>query len=180
MLFQLMEEKVWNKAISDSVGLVNFFADRRGSYRWGNRVDARVFSAASADVIEEIKKAIALNDSVGLTKKVLDTKYNNESSLTLQIEEGLFEQEDNPMIDKVKWEKGLYELEEGDRYILVQVLQTFPASDKKLDEVKGLVISDYQDYLEKQWLKELKAKYPVEIQDRSLNRVFHELEKNRT
>ena len=180
MLFQLMEEKVWNKAIRDSVGLENFFASHRESYQWKQRVDARIFSAASPEIIKEIKEAIGRNDSLELTKKVLEAKYNKESTLNLQIEEGLFEKENNPQVDKVPWEKGLYERNEGDRYMLVQVRQTVSPGFKKLEEVKGLVISDYQDHLEKQWLKELKVKYPVEIQDRSLNRVLNELEKNRT
>ena len=42
---------------------------------------------------------------------------------------------------------------------------------KELSETKGKVISDYQDFLEKQWLDELKEKYQV----RANTQVLHSL-----
>ena len=41
-------------------------------------------------------------------------------------------------------------------------------------DVKGPVTNDYQDVLEKQWIKELKAKYPVVIDRRILKTVNKE------
>lgn len=39
------------------------------------------------------------------------------------------------------------------------------------DDVKLQVVSDYQTYLEEQWIKELKAKYPVKINQKVLKMV---------
>ena len=39
------------------------------------------------------------------------------------------------------------------------------------DDVKLQVVSDYQTYLEEQWIKELKAKYPVKINHKVLKMV---------
>ena len=34
---------------------------------------------------------------------------------------------------------------------------------KSLSEARGLITADYQNYLEQLWIKELKAKYSVEL-----------------
>ena len=52
---------------------------------------------------------------------------------------------------------------ESGNVVIVQVLELLERTPKSLDEAKGYVISDYQEYLEKQWVEELRAKYPVKI-----------------
>ena len=42
---------------------------------------------------------------------------------------------------------------------------------KPFDEIRGIVISDYQNYLEKKWLSELKKKYPVTVNKEELNKI---------
>jgi len=48
----------------------------------------------------------------------------------------------------------------------VKVLKMFPASQQRsFEEAKGLVINDYQLYLEEQWIQQLKKKYPVKVNE---------------
>lgn len=49
---------------------------------------------------------------------------------------------------------------------------------KELSSNKGLVMSDYQDYLEQKLLKELKVKYKVEVRNRTLKRLVKYYKKN--
>jgi peptidyl-prolyl cis-trans isomerase SurA len=53
-------------------------------------------------------------------------------------------------------------------YILKFYPQTAPRS---FAEAKGLVITDYQSELEKNWLAELKKKYPVKVNQKVLEEV---------
>ena len=46
---------------------------------------------------------------------------------------------------------------------LLEILDVLEKQPKKLSEIKGKVISDYQNYLEKKWLDELRNKYSVTI-----------------
>ena len=43
--------------------------------------------------------------------------------------------------------------------------------DKPYNKVRGIVISKYQDELEKQWIKELREKYTVEVNQKVLNSI---------
>ncbi|MEO1051333.1 MAG: peptidylprolyl isomerase [Bacteroidota bacterium] len=176
LLFQLMDDKVWSKAASDSVGLANFFEKNKGQYKWEKRVDAIVYNAASKDIVEEIKSNIE-TDTASNTKENLEKKFNTNSSLNLSIEERLFEKGQSEFIDKVTWAPGQYEMADNDRYQLIIVKKVLEPTPKQLDEVKGLVISDYQDELEKEWVSSLKAKYNIETNDRTLAYVYDKLEK---
>jgi peptidyl-prolyl cis-trans isomerase SurA len=42
---------------------------------------------------------------------------------------------------------------------------------KKLDEARGLVTADYQAYLEKLWIQELRNKYKVEVDQELLAKI---------
>ena len=44
-----------------------------------------------------------------------------------------------------------------------------------LDQIKGIVISDYQDFLDKEWIEALKGKYKVKINKKELNTLYNSL-----
>ena len=58
LLFQLMDEKVWSKAIEDTVGLKKFFADNQAKYQWDQRVQGTAVSAATSVLLARAQKAL--------------------------------------------------------------------------------------------------------------------------
>ena len=88
------------------------------------------------------------------------------------MDTGTYEFGSNAVIDAVPHKKGLSKLVnvDGNNY-LVRIYEILPAGLKSFDECKGMVISDYQDYLEKEWIKELRNKYQVEINQSELNKL---------
>lgn len=110
------------------------------------------------------------------SKKILEKRFNEESSLTLQVEEGLFERGDNALIDEVDWNKGQFETLRNGRYYLITINEVRSPAPKQLKEVRGLVISDYQAELEEQWLAQLREQYTVSINEEVLNEIISELE----
>ena len=55
LLFQLMDEKVWSKAIEDTAGLKKFFNEHRDKYKWDYRAHAKIFNVANPAVLEKLK-----------------------------------------------------------------------------------------------------------------------------
>jgi len=47
-----------------------------------------------------------------------------------------------------------------------------PPQEKTLEEARGYVIADYQDYLEEKWVKSLAKSYPVKIKKDVLNSII--------
>ena len=58
LLFQLMDEKVWSKAIEDTVGLKKYFADNQAKYQWDQRVQGTVVSAATPALLARVQKEL--------------------------------------------------------------------------------------------------------------------------
>ena len=74
------------------------------------------------------------------------------------------------LLIRLAWEVGISDFIKSDdgSIIIVDVLEVIPPEQKELSETKGRVISDFQDYLENQWLAELKEKYEVKINQQIL------------
>ncbi len=177
LLFNLMNEKVWEKAVEDTVGLSTYFESNRSKYNWESRVNATIYNASSQDILTEIADMITKNDSISLRRKALLKKYNASSDLSLKIEEGLFEKNDQEVLKLSQWQVGIEEIEYEGRFYLINVLEILPSQPKKLKECKGLVIAEYQEVLEKEWVKSLKEQYPASINKNTWNSTLSKLEK---
>lgn len=269
LLFQLMDEKVWTKAVQDTAGLKGYFGSNREQYRWNERADAVVYNCANKEILEKLKgylnknlypvnepkpeaisflKNIDTLDSKGkstldlivntmvrdkhiyadiqvggvkgekkgigskrlktiktyLIKKGIDsTKFNlndngfvltnfpavggvklysnskksleknlNEGkALNLQVTEVKFQKGENQFVDKTDWKSGTYSIEENGRIVYVIVNAIEQPRQKTFEESRGMVISDYQNFLEKQWLEQLRKKYPIVINNEELKKL---------
>lgn len=175
MLFQLMEDEVWQKAVDDSVGLKNYYSDNKEKYKWGQRLDVIVYSADDEKILADIQSLINQDDSVVYSKKELEAKYNQQTALTLQVESGIFERTEKSILEKIPAEQGSHTITLDDRFVLVLVKEVLPPTTKPFDQVRGLVISDYQNQLEKEWVNKLRNKFPIEVNNGQLKYVYKSL-----
>jgi len=56
-------------------------------------------------------------------------------------------------------------MKEKGKPVFVVVHGKVDPEPKSFNEARGLITAGYQDYLEKEWIKELKSKYPVVIHE---------------
>jgi peptidyl-prolyl cis-trans isomerase SurA len=268
LLFQLMDEKVWSKAIEDTVGLQQYFAANQAKYQWEPRVQATVISAASpqllakaqqlqkagsyplksglptpvafkansaelpgavpaldelafrlandetltrTNVVGHIKKgetpalarrradrvvaylrskganaarltasadtrATASNVTFELTTTnpaALEALLNEQNPLSVQVQQRNFQKGDNKAVDQfLTSAPGTYTTQQDGRYYSVQVEKQLPAGPKTLAEARGQATSDYQNYLEKEWVTQLREKYPVKINQAEVDKLI--------
>ncbi len=160
LLFEIMSNEVWNKAARDTVGLMSFFESNKDKYTWGKRIDAFVYECLNEDVGTQVYGMIAKNDTI--SSKTIINEVNKVSELNLKVKTNKYELTSTPFLEGHEFTKGLnkpYEFN-GKTYV-VYVDEIIAPMPKELSECRGLVISEYQNYLEETWLSELKAKYPV-------------------
>ena len=83
----------------------------------------------------------------------------------VKVQHGLWEQGKNGAIDKYGFKlKGAEFTPSEQMPVIVCLGKTLKAPAEWTDE-KGKVTTDYQDYLEAEWIKALRAKYPVVINE---------------
>ncbi len=268
LLFQLMDEKVWSKAIEDTVGLKKYFADNQAKYQWEQRVQGTAVSAATpallARVQQELKAGrfpvtknvpkiayfrpgtaalskagvLTLDDiakrllqdtlaRVTLTGRVkagekaslagaradtarryllkrgvpagrlakatqkaaaengvqlalvsanpaaIEAALNEQNPLSVQISQRVFQKGDNKVVDEVMSKgPGTHLVQRDGRYNAVTIDKVLPPGPKTLAEARGQATSDYQAYLEKEWIAQMRAARPVKVNEAEVNKLI--------
>lgn len=272
LLFQLMDEKVWSKAIEDTTGLRDFFNKNHDKYKWGTRAHASIYSVPNTATLDKLKEALkkktfpvksiipansffelgkkelsdkaktaaddaasklkkdknyvleitgfadskeAVGKGSGLSKaralavyeylisknvdssrifvtdggkgkanekereldrkvsytiysksgKALESSFNESAPLTLQVTEGAFQKGENAILDTAQWKEGIQTINKKDRIYYIDIAKIEEPRAKTFEESRGQVISEYQTYLEQEWIKALKQKYPVVVKE---------------
>ena len=110
------------------------------------------------------------------TAECLEIALNEKDPLNLKVEEGLYERGVHPVIDQAAWEVGVVEINQPDQFHLVDITEIIPKTPKELKEIRGQVISDYQTLLEENWVRDLRAKYLVKVDENVLEKTIESLE----
>ena len=119
-----------------------------------------------------------MKEAKKLTKKnpedewsnVIRKAFNNDSVTVVKITKGLYAKGDNKYVDKLVFKSGSFEPMKDYPYTATygKLLKKGPETYK---DVRGPVTADYQNYLETAWIKELRDKYSVEIDQEVLKTV---------
>jgi peptidyl-prolyl cis-trans isomerase SurA len=174
LLFNLTDEKVWSKAVIDTTGLEDYFKQHNENYMWEERVEATVYEIRDSKIVEQVQKIITKNDNDGDIALALE---HDSIQKKVTIKPGFYEKGDNKYVDQVEWKSGISGPINSDvenLVVFVKIKEILPPTPKSLDEARGLATADYQTYLEKAWIQELKEKYPVNINQEVLQKVLSE------
>jgi peptidyl-prolyl cis-trans isomerase SurA len=172
LLFDLMEKEIWDKSKNDTIGLQKFYEAHKNSYVWKNRLDVLVTSSTKEDVIKKAMKMLKDNKTADLIKE----KLNVNSKVEIMENQGVFEEGNDVLPKNVKFAEGVSDvLKTGDYYYVTRVNKIIPAGIKKFDECKGKVINDYQQYLEENWVSDLKKEFTINVNQEAFEKVKKEI-----
>ena len=161
LLFDLMEKEIWTKSKTDSLGLKSFYDKNLKNYQWKNRLDVTILSSTKLDIIKKAQKYLNNDKSVDFIKEKLNIK---DGAVNIMSKVGVFEEGNEALPKNLQFETGISEiLKDGEYYFVTKVNATLPAGPKELDQCRGKAINDYQQYLEENWVKDLKNEFKVEV-----------------
>jgi peptidyl-prolyl cis-trans isomerase SurA len=161
LLFDLTDKKVWSKAVKDTVGLQKFYEVNRNNYMWDKRLEVAFFTIKDNAVVKSLKKLI----KKGLSDQEILARINQDTIQKVTVEHRKFIRGENAQVDSLEWKAGTigpFATKEGKTLVAV-IHRIVDPEPKLLNEARGLITADYQNYLEKDWIAELRKKYPVTV-----------------
>ena len=170
LLFDLMDREVWDKAVKDTLGLQEFHARNASKYMWDERAHAYIITVTRQESLPKVK---ALLDS-GIVLDSLRSTLQRDSINYTFVRKGYYQKGDNQYVDQTEWKVGVRnEIPStvDQSTVIVCIDELRKPEPKTLKEARGLVTSDYQVELEQKWVKSLKEKYPVKIDEKVLDKV---------
>lgn len=171
LLFTLMEQKVWKKAVEDTTGLRAYYEANPDSFTRNRMVDVTEYRASERGALDNVKALIER----GLSREAIDSVMNQESSIRLRSTTMLYEEgEDDVPASIFEGPVGTVTdvMDEESFFRLLVSAEKFPAGVQPLSNVKSEAITRYQDFLEQEWLDELAEKYPVNINEKAFGKLF--------
>ncbi|MBR4704937.1 MAG: peptidylprolyl isomerase [Paludibacteraceae bacterium] len=174
LLFEVSLREVWDKAAKDTAGLEAFFkANYKTKYKnaWysphykGYLLQAKDKNSAKA------AKAIIKSAHPDSVKSYIAHRVNCDSVPYVKVQHGLWEKGSNAMVDYYGLKvKGASYISSGEFPIIECIGKTLKAP-ASWEDIKGEVVTDYQDWLEAEWIKTLRAKYPVVLDEEVWNSI---------
>jgi len=163
LLYEIMNDNVWNKAVKDTTGLKEFYQQNKNSYMWEKRYELTSFQTNNKENAEKIYKLIKKKTPTDSIIKQLSKNSSLDIKLT---HSGKFEESKIAYIKDHSIKKGLNKPYQTDgHYYVVNVKKIIKPQTKEIYEARGIITSDYQNFLEKTWLEELEKKHKVIIHE---------------
>ena len=160
LLFDLMEKEIWEKAKQDTIGLKSYYNDNIAKYQWKNRADVLTASSSKLAVANEAKMMLKNN----VSSEKIKEKLNVKDLVNIMIKQEIYEEGTDNFPKNVTFKIGVSDVyKDQDFYFVNKVVNVLPAGSKTLDEVRGKAINDYQQFLEDNWVSDLKREFKVTI-----------------
>lgn len=169
LLYEVSDRLVWDKAAKDEAGLAAFFKKNRKRYAWTEpRFKGIAYNCKNAADVEAVKRSIKKVDFDDWAETL--RKQFNDSTLRIKVVKGIFKKGDNALVDREIFQVDTtYTAPKG--YEHTAVFGKKLKAPKTYDDVRELVVADYQEYLEKQWIADLRKQYPVVLNEEALATV---------
>lgn len=171
LLYEVSNREVWERAAKDEAGLAAYFAKNKKKYVWTEpRFKGIAYHVKDKADVKAVKNSVK-KVPFDRWPEVLRTTFNADSVLRIRVEKGIFKRGDNALVDREVFK----------RDTVVTALQDYPIDavygkvlkkgPEEYTDVRGLVVADYQDELERQWVEDLRRKFSFTVDNDVLKTV---------
>ncbi len=166
LFFEIMQQEVWNRSQTDSTALYALYEKNKAKYIWQQSVDAVVFfcndTASAGTLFRQIN-----NDPTNWKQ------YSSALAMQVVADSSRLEWSQLPGLQRSIPKKGrvmpLVVNSIDQTASFAYIIQVYPqAAQRSFHDARGLLMTDYQELLEKEWSKELDKKYPVVVNKKML------------
>jgi peptidyl-prolyl cis-trans isomerase SurA len=171
LLFEISEKKIWNRVNTDSTGFMKFYDEHKYEFVTAPGITTEIYTLKLKDGEKKLSEAYAKFSRKDNVDKLMLGKFNTGNDTLLTITERKWFRGDNPVIDKIRWEPGTYTVTIDNFPAIVRITDLIKPVPLDLESVRSEMMTKFQEYLEKNWIEQLKKKYIVSIDNSILTEV---------
>lgn len=171
LLFEISGRRVWNRVQEDSSGLHSYYEDHKNEFLTRKSMEAKIYTFKNGKnerkLLSSYRKYSDQPDCDSLMRK----RLSGDNDTLLTIKEGRYKIGDDPELDKLKWVAGIQSAKLNNYPALVVIKRILEPEPLPFGEVQGEIMAGYQESLENEWIKQLKEKYTVKIDNLVLEEI---------
>lgn len=167
LIFEISQNEVWNKAATDTTGLEAFFKANQPNYPKPANWSGTIYyckDQTTKEKLSQIATPAEITDSLLASSGILPTD--------VKTQKGSFFKGDNTYIDATFVNENQTQVILPEGYAAVYTIGNM--NDPRLyelNEIRGQVLSDYQTYLEKKWIDQLKNKHRPKVYYKAIKNI---------
>ena len=163
LLYEISNQLVWDKAAKDEAGLAQYFKQNKKKYAWDKpRYKGMAYHVKEQADVKAVADCVKKLPFDQWAEKLRQT-FNADSVIRIRVEKGIFKEGDNALVDSIIFKKDTTVSHLKDYPINAVYGKVLKKGPEGYTDVRGLVVADYQEMLEQQWVAELRRKYSFSV-----------------
>ena len=171
LLYEISNRTIWEKVAKDEENLERYFKKNKKKYKWDEPrfkgIAYHVKQKSDVKAVAKCVKKLKFDD----WNEALRKTFNNDSIIRIRVEKGLFKKGDNKLIDREEFKVKNVQVDSVKGYPIDATYGKMLKKPQDYTDVRGQVVADLQDEVERLWVADLRKKYPVTINEEVLKTV---------
>ena len=168
LLYEISNRTIWEKVAKDEENLERYFKKNKKKYKWDEpRFKGIAKQKSDVKAVAKCVKKLKFDD----WNEALRKTFNNDSIIRIRVEKGLFKKGDNKLIDREEYKVKNVQVDSVKGYPIDATYGKMLKKPQDYTDVRGQVVADLQDEVERLWVADLRKKYPVTINEEVLKTV---------
>ena len=169
LLYEVSKGQVWDKAAEDEKGLEQWYKQNKAKYAWTEpRFKGFVIYAKDKKSLKKAVKIVKKNQD-GEWKSIIKKELNKDSVVVRVVGPLLCKKGENNRVDELVF--GAEKTAVNKAYPMMDKVGKKLKQPQSYKDVKSLVLTDYQESLEKVWVEKLRKQFTFDINQSVLSTV---------
>ena len=150
---------IWSKAIKDTSGLKSFYEKNQDTWKYPNRAKTEIYTTLDKKTAKKIYKLLNKKTNYDSIQKIV-----NQDDLKVEIDKMTIDNFNDFNTSYDELNVGLNKpIKVNEKYIILNVYEKLDSRNKLLNEAEGIIVSAYQNHLEKEWIKKLRSENEISV-----------------
>ena len=159
LLFDISDQMIWSKAIKDTSGLKLFYEKNQDTWKYPNRAKTEIYTTQDKKTAKKIYKLLSKKIRYDSIQKIV-----NQDNLNVKLNKKTLDEFNDFNMSYNELSEGITKpIKVNEKFIILNVYEKLDSRNKLLNEAEGIIVSAYQNHLEKEWIKKLRSENEITV-----------------